>query len=177
MFSFVDCVERQLATGNICVDAVCFAMLRKQALLTDLLCEKSCGVRIYRANVVIWLEVAKAKCQAQVYCASDKHSCPSHKSLALLSALLDTKLLLLLLHSFSGLFSSSILFSRYQKGRTSLDLNKARDDGVWGWQFHQLDHMQTICTSLQTDNHTNTSSLNVYRPDALPDAQPTMSEH
>ena len=41
----------------------------------------------------------------------------------------------------------------------------------FGMQWHQLDHMQTICTSLQTDNHTNTSSLNVYRPDALPDAQ------
>ena len=27
------------------------------------------------------------------------------------------------------------------------------------WQWHQLDHMQTICTSLRTDNHTNTSSL------------------
>jgi len=26
-------------------------------------------------------------------------------------------------------------------------------------KWHQLDHMQTICTSLQTDNHTNTSSL------------------
>jgi len=25
--------------------------------------------------------------------------------------------------------------------------------------WHQLDHMQTICTSFQTDNHTNTSSL------------------
>ena len=34
----------------------------------------------------------------------------------------------------------------------------------------------TICTSLQTDNHTNTSSLNFYRLDALPDAQPTVSE-
>ena len=31
--------------------------------------------------------------------------------------------------------------------------------GVWRWQWHQLDHMQTICTLLQTDNHTNTSSL------------------
>jgi len=38
-------------------------------------------------------------------------------------------------------------------------LNEARDDGVLGWQWHQLDHMQTICTSLQTDNHTSTSSL------------------
>jgi len=37
--------------------------------------------------------------------------------------------------------------------------------------------LQTVCTSLQTDNHTNTSSLNFYRPDALPDAQPTVSEH
>jgi len=32
-------------------------------------------------------------------------------------------------------------------------------------QWHQLDHdhMQTVCTSLQTDNHTNTSSLNFKR--------------
>jgi len=29
----------------------------------------------------------------------------------------------------------------------------------FGMQWHQLDHMQTICTFL-TDNHTNTSSLN-----------------
>jgi len=49
--------------------------------------------------------------------------------------------------------------------------------GFWGWQWHQLDHMQTICTSLQADNHTNTSSLNIYRPDALPDDQPTVSKH
>jgi len=41
------------------------------------------------------------------------------------------------------------------------DLNEARDNGVWGRQWHQLDHMQTICTSFQTDNHTNTSSLNL----------------
>jgi len=58
-----------------------------------------------------------------------------------------------------------------------LDLNEARDDGVWGWQWHQQDHMQTICTSLQTDNHNDTSSLNFYRPVALPDAQPTVSKH
>ena len=28
----------------------------------------------------------------------------------------------------------------------------------------------------QTDNHTNISSLNFHRPDALPDAQPTVSK-
>ena len=43
--------------------------------------------------------------------------------------------------------------------------------------WHQLFHVQTICTSFQTDNHNNTSSLNFYRPGALPDAQPTVSKH
>jgi len=48
-----------------------------------------------------------------------------------------------------------------------------------GMQWHQLDHMQTVCTLLQTDNDTDTNapSLNLYRPDALPDAQPTVSKH
>jgi len=26
----------------------------------------------------------------------------------------------------------------------------------WQWQWHQQDHMQIICTSLQTDNHAST---------------------
>jgi len=30
---------------------------------------------------------------------------------------------------------------------------------MMGWQWHQLDHMQIICTSLQTDNHASTSSV------------------
>ena len=30
---------------------------------------------------------------------------------------------------------------------------------VMGWQWHQLYHMQVICTSLQTNNHASTSSL------------------
>jgi len=29
-----------------------------------------------------------------------------------------------------------------------------------GWQWHQLDNMQIICTTLQTDNHASTPSLN-----------------
>ena len=51
--------------------------------------------------------------------------------------------------------------------------------GGFGMQLHQLDHMQMICTSLQTDNYTDTSSvsLNIYRLNALPDAQPTVSKH
>jgi len=38
-------------------------------------------------------------------------------------------------------------------------------------QWHQLDHMQTICTSLQTDNHIKNLITQFYRQDALPDAQ------
>ena len=75
--------------------------------------------------------------------------------------------LLLLLLPFSSLYTRTTWVSRHQKGKTSLDLNESRDGGVLGWQWHQLDRMQTICTSLQTDNH-NTSSLNCYRLDALP---------
>jgi len=48
----------------------------------------------------------------------------------------------------TALFSTTTWASRYQKGKTSLDLNEARDDRVLGWQWHQLDHMQTIYTSL-----------------------------
>jgi len=52
--------------------------------------------------------------------------------------------------------------SWYQKGKTSLDLNEAKDDGGLGIQWHQVDYMQTICTLLQTDNYTNTPSLNFF---------------
>jgi len=33
-------------------------------------------------------------------------------------------------HPFNGLFSTETLVSRYQKGRTIPDFNKARDDGM-----------------------------------------------
>jgi len=84
-----------------------------------------------------------------------------------------TIILALLLHPFNGLFRTTWGI-RYQKGKTSLDSNdKARDYGVLGWQWHQLNHMQTICTLLQADNHANTSSLNLYRPHAIR----TVSKH
>jgi len=44
-----------------------------------------------------------------------------------------------------------------------------------GWQWHQMDHRQIICTSVQTDNHASTSSVNFQL--GLPDAQPTVSKH
>ena len=75
------------------------------------------------------------------------------------------------LHVFNGLFSRTTRVSRYTKGKTSLDLNEARDDGVLKWQWHQLDHMQTICTSLQTDTHPTTQFLQ----DGCPSCHPANS--
>jgi len=39
-----------------------------------------------------------------------------------------------------------------------------------GWQWYQLNDVQIICTSLQTDNHASTSSHIFYRPNTPPDA-------
>jgi len=83
----------------------------------------------------------------------------------------------LLLRPFHGLFSRTTWPSWYQKGKTSLDLNEANDNGILGCSGISWTICWTICTSLQRDNHTNTSSLNFYRPDALRDAQPTVSKH
>jgi len=63
--------------------------------------------------------------------------------------------------------------SRYQKSKTSVDLNEARDDGGLGggsgisWTICK----QSAPYSTQMDDRINTSSLNFYSPDALPDAQ------
>jgi len=48
---------------------------------------------------------------------------------------------------------------------------------MMGWQRHQLNHMQVICISLQTNNHASISSLILYRPDAIPDTQPTVLKY
>jgi len=60
------------------------------------------------------------------------------------------------------------------KGRTILDFNEARDDGV---AVASAGTVQIIYTLLQTDNHASTSPLGFCRLDALPAAQPTASKH
>jgi len=82
--------------------------------------------------------------------------------------------LLLLLHPFNGLFFSTVWVSQHQKGKPFWIL---LEQEMMGLQWHQVDHMQITCTSLQTDNHASTSPLSFYRPDALPAAQPTASKH
>jgi len=49
---------------------------------------------------------------------------------------------LLLLILFNGLFSRITWASGHQKGKTSLDLNEARDDGVWGFSVPCLRILQ-----------------------------------
>jgi len=46
-----------------------------------------------------------------------------------------------------------------------------------GWQWHQLDHMQVICTLLHIRHNHASISLSFYIPDALPDAQPTTAKN
>ena len=38
---------------------------------------------------------------------------------------------------------------------------------MMGWQWHQLDHMQIICTSLWTDNHASNLSTQFLPHDAM----------
>jgi len=47
---------------------------------------------------------------------------------------------------------------------------------MMGWLWHQLDHMQIICTLLQTDNHAPAPHHSIfYMSDALPNAQQCQS--
>ena len=86
------------------------------------------------------------------------------------------KSLLPLLQTFNSLFSRTTWLSWHQIGKQFWILLEQR---WWGGSrmLHQLDHLEIICTWLQTDNHASTSPLSFYRPDALPATQPTASKH
>jgi len=47
-------------------------------------------------------------------------------------------------HPRNGLFFRTTWMSWYQKDKTSQDLNKTRDDGVFRWQWRQL----AICENM-----------------------------
>jgi len=71
--------------------------------------------------------------------------------------------------SVYGLFSRTTWVSRYQKGKPFWIL---LDQEMMGWQWYQLDHMQIICTSLQTDNHATISPLSFLQV-GCPACRPT----
>ena len=65
--------------------------------------------------------------------------------------------------------------SQYRKDKSFWILLK---QDMIGWQWHWLDHIQIICTSLPTDNHASSSLLKFFNgPDALPASQPSVSKH
>ena len=73
--------------------------------------------------------------------------------------------------SFNGLFSRTTWVGRYQKDKPFWILLKQE---MMEWQWHHPDHMQIICTLLQTDNHASTSSLN-FLTGRMPFLRPTNS--
>jgi len=83
----------------------------------------------------------------------------------------------LLIHPFNGLYSRTTWVNWYQKGKTSLDLNEARDEVVLGscgisWTICKQSAPRSIQITTPVPRHSI-----FYRPDALPDAQPTVSKH
>jgi len=49
---------------------------------------------------------------------------------------------------------------------------------MMGWQWHQLDYMQIICTSLQTDNHASALPFKFFTGRMLLfSPRPTVSKH
>ena len=92
-------------------------------------------------------------------------------------AVIHPVLLLLLLHPFNGFFSRKTWVSRYQKGKTSLDLNEARDGEV----LESNGISRTLCKQYALHSREITTAAPhhsiFYRPDASPGTQPTVSRH
>jgi len=84
---------------------------------------------------------------------------------------------LLQLHPFNSLFLRTTWVSRYQKGKTDLDLNEAKDDGVLGCSgISWTTCKQSALCSRQITTPAPHHPI-FYRPDALPDTQPKGSKH
>ena len=60
------------------------------------------------------------------------------------------------------------------EGKTILDFAEA---DMMGWQWHQLNHMQAICTSLQKITTPAPQQSDFYGPDALPNQQRQSTEY
>jgi len=91
----------------------------------------------------------------------------SYMMIRLVKLCLFLAALLLLLHTFNGLFSRTTWASWHQKGKPFWIL---LEQEMMGWQWHQLDHTQIICTLLKTDNYASNPPLSFYKPYALPAA-------
>ena len=74
---------------------------------------------------------------------------------------------------FNGLFSRTTWVGRYQKDKPFWILLKQER---MGWQWHQPNHMQIICTSLRADDHPRQNIITPYFLQAgCPSCHPTNS--
>ena len=71
-------------------------------------------------------------CRFVIWRGAGVHSVACEVVLTCEFCAISVLLLLLLLHPFNGLFSRTTWVNRFQKGKTSIDLNEARVDGVLG---------------------------------------------
>ena len=72
----------------------------------------------------------------------------------------------------TAFFSRTTWVGRYQKDKPFWILLKQE---MTGWQWHQPNHMQIVCTLLQTDNHASTASLHIFLLAGCPSCCPTNS--
>jgi len=72
---------------------------------------------------------------------------------------------------FNGLFTSTTWVSWHLKGLINLDFDEARDDGT---AMASAGTYTNLLHLAPDRHHATTSSLDFYRPDALPDTQPTV---
>jgi len=63
---------------------------------------------------------------------------------------------------FNGLFFQDNLGKQAPERLNQSFRTLMKTEMMW-WQWHHLDHMQMICTSLQTDNHASTPTLNLLQ--------------
>jgi len=74
-----------------------------------------------------------------------------------------------------SIFNNSHLMAFFQDNLGKLAPDRFNKQEMMQW--HQLEQMHVICTSLQTDNCSRTSSLNFLHASSLADTHPTVSKH
>jgi len=80
----------------------------------------------------------------------------------------------LVIVDFTTLLHYKLLMAFFQDNLGKLAPERLLKQETMGWQWHQLDHMQITCTTLQTDNHASTQSF-IFLQDGCSSWCPTNS--
>ena len=117
------------------------------------------AVHILLVIIIICPTSQMSICSRTINIPSHNYTCSIHADFDSLMSTVntDTKALLPVLHPFNSLFSRTTWVSWHQK-----PFWISLEQEMMGWQWHHLNHMQIICTSLQTDYHAGSSYVNVF---------------